>query len=244
MSGSLWKEAYDTEGTKLSNGVTVYNLAHVSAPKSMYWACCFGFFNNELYIGQSHHAQILYEVTEQERKYDLMQIFNFEQKWGWARCGGEDSPIMLSFTTDEAKQTENPELSAKCAESFRLYFDHAVELPGNEGHSTVTEDEYGNRMKHQYLGEGSYCDYCGEYYDPDEEGEHERYCNDCDHYYYTCDYYDAEEHQQPYCADCGVHVPDLDEHNDYEHFEPEEGMPQGGETIEYRGKQLEVEHVD
>jgi hypothetical protein len=186
--------------TTLSNGVPVRDERGFSneeqARKNS--SGCFGFVNGKLYIGDTHHALILYNGIERG-EFDWESLMNAKQKWGWFQTDYNNGDLIVRFTTDEAQQTEDSEYSALCRDSLGLYFNKEAKYDayvGETGMSSVDPEDYGNRAKQQYYNESPdderYCEHCDTYYDPDWE-THDHNMVECP---YCGDDYDANDYGQ------------------------------------------------
>lgn len=243
---------YETPDETLPNGVKVYNPV---GTRKDYPGGCFGFVNGELYLGDSHHALIIYNLIE-EGKYDWESLVNAKQKWGWYRVDrwkdgqpGNKGPekLVISLTSDEASQSSDVAYGKLLLQSFSEYFNCDADWDphvGAEGYSNARQ--YGERSKEQYWGEPSryeYCQECDEEYDPETEGEnhiHEAYCEGCGNYYDPQNEWESDEHSQPYCENCGLHV--TPDHN-FEHLPPS-GTPPVGSQVAWKGQKFYVKDVD
>lgn len=266
----LWTETAATktsaEAVTLPNGTKASSPDHTVARGSMdgtYASCCFGFVTDHLFLGDRHHAKIIYELIE-SGKHDFESLMNAEQKWGWIQKWGQvksyvnrhghgeetddwgDNDLVVRFTTDEAKQSDDLEFTNKVVESISQYFNNqpAHISPDVGAVGTTTQDDYGGRTREQYMDGGSneaYCEDCDEYYDPEyEDHDHERYCQDCGDYYNSTDSYDRNYHNQPYCENCNSHYDEEDELEHDHDFVPEPWMPAVGTLLWYKERYWKI----
>src|SRR5688500_11159485 len=107
MAGKIHKLAiHPYEETKLEDGTIVYDMTGAVPPEKQSPSFCFGYIFGNIYIGMSHHAEIMDWLTTEGGK-DWEQMFSSPQRWGWAYMSGsgDDRKLYVRFSTDDAIQT-------------------------------------------------------------------------------------------------------------------------------------------
>ena len=119
---------------------------------------CFGFVNDQLYLGRAHHAAIIAALVEAGMTFD--ELLEAPQMWGWfygdftsesLQHGYGDKSISLSFSSDDATQSSGLVNQVKAA--FRDTFGKPVtHNPQKSDIKTKPYNvEYGDRAR-KYLG--------------------------------------------------------------------------------------------
>jgi hypothetical protein len=216
---------YINDTATLKNGVGVINFTH-NLPSNIdnMYSFCFGYIFDTLYIGDTHHAQIMNYIMEEEGKgwEDLMTA---EQRWGWVTKNNTKDENGLAtfdvrFSTDDALQT--PGMAQQVLDAFDEYYNRTFTTKDENGFTT--QDSYGQRTRVQYQGdpEGEnqeYCSHCEENYDPDWEYHGEEYCPTCGDYYCTAGDPDHES-DHPECEQCGESYSQYSQNDTEEHKKP------------------------
>lgn len=192
-AGSYSRPAFTSE-----DGFKIFDARHNSGRDVLnhgYWGLCFGAIEKEIYLGDQHHAKIIYNLVD-GGTYSYETLMSARQKWGWIRRD-DDGNLEVSFTTDEALQTQDREYSQSVVDTIGEYFNRHAYYEG-EGYSNA--HNYGERSKQQYFGEGSeeaYCDHCDTWYDPyEEDHDHDiTYCDTCEEYYDANDPNESYHHE-------------------------------------------------